>query len=251
MITAAILTKNEDKHIGKTVRSLSFCDEIIVIDDNSTDSTRGIADKLGCRVIQRSLNNDFAAQRNFAMEQSKNKWILFVDADEEVSDELRKNILHDVGVSNGNLGSYALKRKDFFWGKELKYGETKKARSVGLVRLMKKGSGVWRGSVHETFVSNRPTGSMSGFLDHFPHQSVSEFLQDINFYSTVRARELADQKKSANLLSLLFFPFGKFILTYVIYLGFLDGAPGFTYAFMMSFHSFLTRAKLFQYAFHY
>ncbi|PIS16106.1 hypothetical protein COT62_00135 [Candidatus Roizmanbacteria bacterium CG09_land_8_20_14_0_10_41_9] len=247
MITAVILAKNEEKHIGKTIQSLSFCNEIIVVDDNSNDATREIAEKLGCRVLPRSLNSDFAGQRNFAMEQAKHDWILFVDADEEVTTELRENILQNVTNNTRDIGSYALKRRDFFWGKELQYGETKKARSVGLIRLMKKRAGVWHGSVHEAFVPHGTTGSLTGFLDHFPHQTISEFLQDINFYSSLRARELARKQKTATVFSLLFFPLGKFILTYIIYLGFLDGPAGFTYAFMMSFHSFLTRAKLFQY----
>lgn len=245
MISAVVLTHNEEKNIENCINALSFCDEIVVLDDSSTDQTIMIAKKLKVKVISRVSNGNFSEQRNFALTEAKGDWILFVDADEIVTNELKKSI-GEVFKKDSPI-TYYIKRRDFFWGKELIYGETAKARNKGIIRLVRKNSGVWRGLVHEEFIFSGESGILSGFLDHYPHQTLKEFIYDINSYSTIRAKELLQQGKQPNILKIIFYPLGKFLLTYFIYLGFLDGPAGFCYAFMMSFHSFLVRAKVYQY----
>lgn len=245
-ISAVILTKNEEKNIERCLRSISFCDEIIIIDDYSEDKTIEIVNKVlksnkVYKVIQRKLNNDFAAQRNFGLSKASNEWVLFIDADEQVSSELKKEIIgHDVYT-------YFIRRCDYFWGQKLKYGEIKKVREQGIIRFVKKNSGTWVGTVHEVFkTSKNNVAQLNGFIDHYPHQTLKEFLEDINRYSSLRAEELYSAGKKTNAFEIIVFPFGKFIYNYFIKLGFLDGPAGFTYVFMMSFHSFLVRAKLYQ-----
>lgn len=101
--------------------------------------------------------------------------------------------------------------------------------------------------MHEEFVCQGLVGRLESLLNHYPHPTVKDFLKEINYYSTLRAKELLEQRKSANIFSIIFYPLGKFVFTYFLKLGFLDGPAGFGYAFMMSFHSFLVRAKLYQY----
>jgi glycosyltransferase involved in cell wall biosynthesis len=241
-ISAIILAKNEEKKIEQAVKSLTFCDEILVINDDSTDETKTIAENTGAKVFTHSKKNEFSGQRNWAMEQAKNDWVLFIDADEKVSEDLKFEIKH-LKLTDGPE-SYAIPRRDFFWNTELAYGETRKARTKGIVRLVKKGSGVWIGAVHETFVATGESGKLHSFLDHYSHDTLSEFIEDINIYSSIRAQELALQGKEVSAIELIVFPFGKFVYTYFILGGFLDGAAGFVYSFVMSFHSFLVRAKL-------
>ena len=93
MISAVVLAKNEQKSLAMCLKSLSFCDEILVVDDYSTDNTVEVAKKQNAKVIEHSLNNNFGAQRNFAIEKVNNDWILFIDADETVTQELRNEIL--------------------------------------------------------------------------------------------------------------------------------------------------------------
>lgn len=244
-ISAVVLTKNEEKNIERCLRSLDFCDEIIVIDDYSTDNTKNqilkIA-KLNIKIFEKHLNNDFAAQRNFGFSKATNVWILFIDADEVVTDELKFEIKN----TKFEKEAYYLRRRDYFWNKELKYGEVKKIRNFGLVRLVKKNSGKWMGNVHEVFHTAKNTGRLNNFINHYPHPSLKEFIIDINRYSDIRAEELFRQDVKTNVLQIIFFPFCKFIYNYFFKLGFLDGPAGFTYAFMMSFHSFLVRTKLYQ-----
>src|SRR3989339_985927 len=247
-ISVIILTKNEERNIKKAIKSVSFCNEIIVIDDDSTDKTIELAKSEGAKVYERKSNGDFAAQRNWAMEKAIHDWILYIDADEAISIELRKEIA-DIKM-NFQHSAYLIKRRDYWWSREMKYGETQKARSYGIIRMMKKGSGTWMGKVHEEFEvksATNETHRLNGYIDHYPHPTLREFIEEINYYSSLRAKELKEQKIAASIFSTIFFPFFKFILTYFLYLGFLDGPPGFAYAFMMSFHSFLVRAKLYQY----
>lgn len=252
-LSAVILTKNEEKNVERCLRSISFCNEIIVVDDYSTDNTKNEIlkiknqnDKLNIKIFEKHLNNDFAAQRNFGLSKASNDWVLFVDADEEVSEELKKEIIGLVPPKAGDINAYYLRRRDYFWNQELKYGEIKKVRDQGIVRLVKKNSGTWMGSVHEVFHSAKNIGQLECFLNHYPHPTLKEFINDVNYYSDIRAEELFNRGTKTNILEIIFFPFCKFIYNYFFNLGFLDGPAGFTYAFMMSFHSFLVRAKLYQ-----
>ena len=255
-ISAVVLTKNEENNIERCLQSLDFCSEIIIIDDYSEDKTLEIVHKVlkvykVYKVIQRKLNNDFAAQRNFGLDKATNEWVLFIDADEEVTRELKNEIsrviLSEQSESKDlNNDTFYIKRRDYFWNQELRYGEVKKVRRQGIVRLVKKNSGAWMGNVHEVFYTAKNIGELNGFLNHYPHPTLKEFIIDINRYSDIRAEELYNQDTKTNALQIIFFPFGKFIYNYFFNLGLLDGPAGFTYAFMMSFHSFLVRAKLYQ-----
>jgi glycosyltransferase involved in cell wall biosynthesis len=256
-ISVVILTKNEEKNIERCLNSISFCDEIIIVDDFSTDNTdnqiskiKNQNDKLNIKIIKKHLIDDFSVQRNFGMSKAKNDWVLFVDADEEVTQELKNEIIgldSRLRGNDNNTNAYYLKRRDYFWKHELKFGEVKKVREQGIIRLVKKNSGKWTGKVHEEFnLLSLRVGKLNGFINHYPHQTLKEFINDINNYSTIRAEELLNRKTKTDALEIIFFPFVKFIYNYFFNFGFFDGPAGFVYAFMMSFHSFLVRAKLYQ-----
>jgi len=242
-ITTIILTKNEEDSIAKAIHSVRFSQEVIVVDDASEDKTKEVAQKEGARVVAHASNGNFAQQRNWAMEQAKTDWILFIDADEELSKEAQSELDQMTGESG--IVAYAIPRRDFFWQTELKYGETKKARTQGIIRLIRKGQGKWEGAVHEEFIPTQTEKKIQGFINHYSHDTLASFITDINTYSTIRAKELSLMGKKTNVVKIVFVPFGKFLYTYFFLGGFRDGAAGFVYSFVMSFHSFLVRAKLF------
>jgi len=273
-ISVVVLTKNEEKNIERCLKSLDFCDEIIIVDDFSQDKTLNEVYKVkkfikfkSLKVFQRHLNGDFASQRNFGMEKARGEWVLFVDADEEISDKLQKEIIetvyHKFQIPNSKseiqnskqnteneIKAYYIKRRDWWWGRELRFGEVRKIRKKGLLRLVKKDTGRWQGKVHEEFQIKNfqfKAGRLKNYLNHYPHSTLKEFLAEVNFYSTLRAKELFRAGKKISLWEIIFYPLAKFILNYFFYWGFLDGPSGFAYAFLMSFHSFLVRAKLYQY----
>ena len=107
MISAVVLTKNEEGNIEECLKGLKFCDEIIVIDDGSTDKTVKIARRMGARVYARSLEGSYSKQRNFGLQKAKGDWVLFVDGDERIGNILRKEILE---VVKGDGAGFYLKR---------------------------------------------------------------------------------------------------------------------------------------------
>lgn len=239
-ISAIILAKNEELNIDDCIKSVTWCDEILVIDDNSIDKTPAKAKKLGAKVITHALENDFSQQRNYAISQAKSDWILFVDADERVPKELANEIKKTIENSKDITGFY-VKRHDYMWGKFLKYGET---GNLYLLRLAKKNTGKWIGKVHESWAAIGKVGDLRYPLLHFPHATVGEFLFEINFYSTLRAQELKSQNVTTSWWQIIVYPKAKFVQNYVLRLGFLDGTQGLILAIMMSMHSFLVRGKL-------
>lgn len=241
MISVVILTKNEEKNIVDCIESLKGFDEILVIDDNSEDRTREIAKNLGAKVFEHPLDNNFSNQRNFGLEKAKGEWVLFVDADERITSDLKKEIvLHATNPGNPYAGFY-LKRRDILFGKELQYGEV---GNIQFLRFAQKHAGKWEGAVHEKWRIKGKIGQLNNYIVHYPHQTIAEFLGEINFYTTLRAQELHEKGIKTNAIEIMLYPKAKFILNFIIKRGFLDGLPGFIFAILMSFHSFLVRSKL-------
>ena len=244
MITSVILTKNEDKNIKKCIESVKWCDEIIIIDDNSTDKTLEIAKKYNVKIFFHSLDNDFSAQRNFGISKAKNEWVLFVDSDEIISDALAFEISNAITLKDQSLRSFNgfyIKRSDFMWGKRLMHGET---GNISLLRLARKNKGLWKGMTHEKWEITRPVGRLVNPLLHFPHTTLEEFLREVNFYTDIRAQELKTKKTKVFFWSIVFYPVGKFLINFIFKKGFMDGMQGLIFAIVMSFHSFLVRSKL-------
>jgi len=239
MLTVVVLTRNEEANLAKCLDSLKFCDEILIVDDSSTDTTLEIAKKHKARVVQHALNSDFSAQRNYALSQITSGWILFVDADEVVTPELAAEIQNAIQKS-GFVG-YFLPREDILWGKHMHYGDTK----ASLLRLARRGAGEWHGKVHETWQVTGRTAALRHPLLHYPHPTVTAFLRHINFYSTLRAAELKSTGYKTNIFEIIFYPIGKFLYLGIWKLGFADGNQGFVSAMMMAFYSFLVRGKLY------
>ncbi len=242
-LTTIILAKNAEKTIEKCLKSVSWSDEILVIDDESTDQTGDIAKKLGAKVILHALENDFSQQRNVALQQATGDWVLFIDADEVVSSPLHKEILHHIHNPESTYQGFFLLRRDILWGKEIKHGES---GNLQLLRLARKNAGIWEGKVHERWLVKGKIGYLQHSLYHYPHPTLSEFLSEINWYTTLRAQELYKEGIKVSWYHIILYPKVKFLQNYILKKGFQDGTIGFILAILMSFHSFLVRGKLWQ-----
>lgn len=236
-----ILTRNEEQNISECIKTLEGYDEIIVIDDNSTDNTVKLAKQSGATVYSHAMEGDFAAQRNFGLSKAQGEWVLFVDADERISSALNYEIHSQMNESMSNYSGFYIRRIDTLWGQKIRYGESGQLR---LLRLAKKGSGEWIGKVHERWEIKGKTGTLKHPLMHYPHQSVKEFLTEINYYTDLRAEELATKKVTVRKADIFLYPAAKFLQNYLLKFGFLDGIAGLVQATLMSFHSFLVRGKL-------
>lgn len=240
-LSAVILVKNEEHDIKECINCLKFCGEIIIIDDNSSDKTVDLAKKLGAKIHRRKLGNNFAAQRNFGLSKAQGKWVLFLDADERVTEELRNEI---VQITRDPLVNYAglyLKRTDYLWGKKLKHGET---ANIRLLRLARRKTGKWTRRVHEVWEIVGKTYELKNPLVHYPHPTLAAFINSVNIMSSLHAKANLEEGKRSSLIKLIVWPMGKFINNYVFKIGFLDGSRGFVSALVMSFHSYLAWSKL-------
>lgn len=241
MISAVVLTHNNASTIGETLKSLSWADEIIIIDDNSTDETVALVKKRGEKAYAHALGGDFASQRNFGLAKARGEWVLFVDSDEVVSSALVQEV--KTRTKDLQIAGYYIARKDILWGKMLAHGEV---GGIRLLRLAKKDAGRWVRPVHEVWEIKGKTEELVHPLLHYPHPDVAQFLSDIDRYSTINANYFYAQQKHTQAWQIAVYPTAKFFLNYVWRMGFLDGMQGAILAIMMSFHSFLTRAKLYQ-----
>lgn len=239
MLTAIILAKNEEETIGRCISSLGFCDEILVVDDNSADKTVNVAKKLKAKVISHQME-DYGVQRNWALDQVRSGWTLFVDADEVVSQELGASIQEVVKKNEAN--GYMLRRTDFIWNHKFKFGDV---GNVWLTRLARKGAGVWVGTIHENWKVDGRVGKLQGDLNHYPHQTVVEFLKHINRYSTLKANQFYKDNRRTNIFEIVLGPIWRFIYLFFCRFGFLDGTAGFVHAMLMSFYMFLVSGKLY------
>ncbi len=248
MISVVILTKNEEKNIIDCLESIAWVDEIIIVDDYSFDRTIELSESLKNKKIniyKRNLDDNFSEQRNFGLSKAKGDWVLFLDADERVPEALVSEIFNFYPPAGGSIfnsyDGFYVKRRDFMWGKELKYGET---GNIKLLRLAKKGTGVWEGKVHEKWIIKGKVGELRNPIFHYPHPAITDFLKEINSYTSIRAKELFDKRVKVYTWQIIFNPIAKFTLNFFVRQGFRDGLQGLVFAIFMSFHSFLVKGKL-------
>jgi glycosyltransferase involved in cell wall biosynthesis len=240
MISCVILTKNNELTLAKTLRSVAWCDEILVVDDYSDDKTIAVAKKAKARVLRRHLKEDFALQRNAGLQTAKGDWVLFIDSDEIVSFDLQREIQSVTNITT--LDGFYIRRLDHIFGRDLLHGET---ANVRLLRLARKEKGSWERAVHEIWNIKGNVGELNSPLMHFPHPTVRQFLEEINIYTTINAHYYFAHNVRTSVWQIIFYPPAKFAQNYIFRLGFLDDTPGMIVALLMSFHSFLTRGKLF------
>jgi len=249
-LSAVVLTKNEEKNIAKCLNSLKFCDEIILIDDYSTDKTANIARNFGAKIFNRHMNMNFADQSNFGIKKAKGEWSLLVDADEIITPELAReiqraitpNVIPGSDQESIQINAYQIPRIDYFLGKKLRYGEPGKSR---VTRLVKKGKGQWSRRVHPTLNIKGEISTLKNPIMHYPHENIAEFIRSINRWSFWHSLALDEENKKSSIIKITLWPILKFIQNYILRLGFLDGTHGFVHAVIMSFHSFLGWSNLY------
>ena len=225
-ITAIIPTLNEEIHIEAAIKSVSFADEIIVIDSYSTDKTLEIAEKMNVKIIKRKFD-DFSSQKNFAIDQAKYPWIYILDADERVTPEVEKEILDAVKNPKDFVGFY-VRRSFYFCSKNIHYGGCQRDK---VVRLFLKEFCKYNGSpVHETILAKGKLGFFKNKIEHYSYKNYDHYISKMNHYGDLRAKQFYKNKKKVNLFHLLVKPPARFFIHYVIRLGFLDGMQGFIFA---------------------
>lgn len=226
-LSACVITYNEADRIEACLRSLSFCDETIVVDSHSTDATRELAESLGARVIERDWPG-YRSQKQFAVESASNDWVLCLDADERVSEPLRVEIeqLRDWGFAGG--AGWSIPRITDYFGRFLRHGNAYPDR---LIRLFDRRHGGWTGyEIHENTQVNGKVGKLQGRLEHYSYRSLTDHHNRMQRYADLMAQALYNRGKRCGLAKVLINPQWRFIRGYVLRLGFLDGWRGLVFA---------------------
>jgi glycosyltransferase involved in cell wall biosynthesis len=238
-ISATIVTLNEERHIARAIESLRCVDEVLVVDSGSTDRTREIAARLGARVIEEPWRG-FAAQKNFASERAANDWILSLDADEAVTEELEAEILA-LKKDGPQFDGYSMPRLAQYLGRWILHGGWYPDRKI---RLFHRRRAAWQGEyVHESVRVEGRVGEFGGRLHHFTCDSLSAHMRTLDHYTTLAAQELRARNTEVPVRRLLVDPAWTFVRTYLIRRGFLDGPQGLAIAWMAALYTFLKYAK--------
>ncbi len=221
-LCAVILTCNEERHIVKAVQSVQkVTDEIFVIDSGSSDRTVELAEAQGAKILSRAWDSDFAAARNFIHDKTDADWILQIDADERISDQLADNIKRVVDAGINRI--YCFRRTNHAFGKQFGYGVF---RPDKVRRLYPRGKAVWAGAVHENLGSGLSEEFLTGSLDHYTYDSFEQYFKKLNNYTTIWAEEAYGKGKRTNLVEGFIHAVYALFKMVVIKTGFLDGLTG-------------------------
>ncbi len=186
-ISCVIITYNEEENLAECLKSVSWCDEIIVVDSGSTDKTVEIAEKFGAKVFKKNFTG-YGEQKQYAVSLASNDWIFSIDADEVVSNELKKNILNRFSSKLNLPDGFLMHRRLIFLGKEFKYGRESKEL---ILRLFNKQSGSFNSAkVHETVELKGRVEKLDGILFHNSYKNLEQYFQKFNDYTSKAADEL-------------------------------------------------------------
>ena len=238
-LSAAIIAFNEKDKIADCIKSVSFADETLVVDSHSTDSTREIAEQNGAKVIEKKWAGHIA-QKNFALAAASSDWVICIDADERVSQKLRKEILKV--MQNPQCNGFAMPRKVFYINRWINHCGWYPARKL---RLVKKSAARWGGAdPHDKLTVDGTEQKLSGDLYHLSFDSIYDHFKTIDHFTRVGAEVAYKEGRRANVIDVTLRPLFTFFKMYLLKLGFLDGAPGFIVCALSAFHTFTKYDRL-------
>lgn len=239
-LSVIIITHNEAGKLEDCLRSVSWADEIIIVDSGSTDATLEIARRYTDNIHFNAWPG-YGAQRQFANSLARCDWSLTLDADERVSDALGVEMRNAMKIDDNPIIAYRVFIIDWMFGKVPHYGSWVHQKSI---RLYRTGKLQWIGRVHEQTTIDGNIGELSGALFHYSHTSIERFLYKLNKYTDLEAEQAFDEGKRVSLPAAVLRAARAFIGQYLRLQGFRDGGHGFILAAMMAFYEFIKHAKL-------
>jgi glycosyltransferase involved in cell wall biosynthesis len=241
-VSVIIITKDEEQNIEEVLSSVSFADELIIVDAFSSDRTAEIAKGITDKIFIREWKG-YVDQKNFALAKASFPWILSIDADERVTPELARDI-EEVLSQRDKADGYYIPRMVYYLGRWIKHGVWYPDYKLRLARKDR----AWfsGGSVHEVMKVEGKTGYLSSPLLHFTYDDINDQISRLNLYATLVASDRANEGRKPSLFKLIFSPPLSFLKSYLLKLGFLDGVPGLIIAFLYSWYTFLKEGKLFE-----
>ncbi|WP_020410675.1 glycosyltransferase family 2 protein [Hahella ganghwensis] len=240
-LSVTIITLNEAKRIRECIASVSFADEVLVVDSGSSDDTTEIARAAGARVIEEPWRG-FGPQKQFAVDQAQNDWVLCLDADERPSPELAAEICQI--MQQPMFKAYTMPRCNTFLGRWLRHGEGYPDLSL---RLFDRRNAVWsKDPVHEKVETESEIGQLKADLMHFSEDGINAYLAKQNRYTSLQAEQMHTRGKDFSVGQMIFSPLFRFFKFYILRRGFQDGIPGLIHILIGCMNSFLKYAKLYE-----
>lgn len=239
-LSVAVITLNEEERIRACLESVVWADELVVVDSGSSDKTVEIAREFTDRVLFHAWEG-YGAQKNFALAQCRGRWVLSLDADEQVSDGLREEI-QDVLAEDASVAGFFIPRQNFFQGRWIRHGGFYPDYQL---RLIRRGRGAFTATaVHESARVDGPTAWLRAPLMHQSYRGIEDFVARANRYARLAARELAAEGRGGSGVDLLLRPAWRFLRMYVLQLGFLDGWRGLVLATLYAQYVFVRAARV-------
>jgi hypothetical protein len=241
-ISVVIITYNEERNLPRTLEQLRWCDDVIVVDSYSQDRTLEIAHAFQCRVVQQRFEG-YGLQKNHGIALAKHDWVLSIDADEVLSQELQHE-LQQLDLAHSDYQGYFVSIRHVFMNKAFRYG---KGSAYPKLRLFHKKTGQYNlDQVHEKVVLNGPTTHLKGRILHHSYHDLSHFVRKMNDYSERAAIQMFQQGKTNSLLGILMkMPF-YFFKYYFLNLNILNGKAGFIWSWQSTWYHTLKYLKLYE-----
>lgn len=237
-ISATIITLNEEVNIERCLKSLDWVNEIVIVDSGSTDHTIAICEKYNCKIIIAEWKG-FGKTKKNAVDAASNDWIFSIDADEEVTNDLKNKILSI--LEDPKFEGYKIKRTSYYLGARIKYCGWDRDFPV---RLFNRKNGNFNDKeVHESVIINGQKGKVNESLLHYTYPTISSHISKMNRYTDL---SLLQQKKHYSIFSAIIFGINKFFNMYFLQKGFLDGKVGFLLCLNSSYGVFLKYIKTWQ-----
>lgn len=239
-LTAIIPTKNEEHNIEAVLQSVSFADEIMVVDSFSSDKTLDLAKKYTDFIIQREYQ-DSASQKNWAIPQASNQWILLVDADERITPELTAEI-RTVLSTPTDKSAFWIRRKNFFMGKRVRFSGWQNDK---VIRLFKRDECRYQEKhVHAEIITDGEIGRLKNPMEHHTYKDLKTYLTKIDRYATWSAYDRIRKIKKVTWFHLFLRPLYRFFYHYILRMGVLDGKTGLIISVLSGYYVFLRFLKL-------
>jgi len=241
-ITLLIPTKNEESNIRDCILSAQdLVDQIYIVDSFSTDNTVQIAQELGAQILSRPFDN-YSDQKNWAISQMPNEWILLLDADEQLTPALRQELLDLIEQNKlDEYQAYWMYRKNFFFEREIKYSGYQKDK---VIRLFKKGVCNYTNRVHESLQVNGKVGFLQAKLYHNTYRGYDFHIAKLSRYASLQAQDYNEKTGKLTGYHFILKPGMRFLKHYILKQGFRDGIPGLILSFLNAYATFLRYVKL-------
>ena len=241
-LACVVITKNEERNIADCLASVRWADDIIVVDAESRDRTVDLARECGAKIFVRPWPG-FGLQKNFGVALASSDWILILDADERVTEELREEVLTCLRQWRPDAPlAYRIPRRNFFYGAWVRGGGVYPDYQV---RLFRRGVAQYNDvAVHENLIVDGEIGTLVEHLDHYTERCIEDHFKKFGLYTTLAAQEKAKRVRTVGSIDLVFRPLVVLVKTYVLKRGFRDGVHGLIICVFASMYTFVKYAKL-------